>query len=165
MKITKTTGTESWAAVHSPWQVYIALPSPISPMTGRCGSASFTPMAAGSPQPMPPPRRPKKLLASSHLKKVRTPAPEEIVSSTMVAPAGVAWATACTRASGAIGARLAAFRAFCSSSARSAALAATAASRRLAACGGPVLLLWRRTASHSSGSVALGSPWMPTAAA
>jgi hypothetical protein len=39
--------------------VYIALPSPIRPTTGRSGSASFTPIVAGNPQPMPPPRKPK----------------------------------------------------------------------------------------------------------
>ena len=61
----------SRAAVHSAWFVYIALPSPISATTGRFGSPSFTPIAAGRPQPMPPPRIPKKLLGSAHLKNVR----------------------------------------------------------------------------------------------
>src|SRR6266850_1817597 len=60
---------DSRAAVHRPWHVYIALPSPIIAMTGRSGNASLTPIAAGRPQPMPPPRRPKKLLESSHRKK------------------------------------------------------------------------------------------------
>ena len=93
------------------------------------------PSAAGKPQPMPPPRRPKKLLLSSHLKKCRMPADDEIASSTMVAPAGVACATACTSAREPIGLVFAASRAFCSISLRSAANAAATASRRLAACG------------------------------
>ena len=84
---------------------------------------------------MPPPRMPKKLLLSSHLKKCRTPALDEIVSSTMVAPAGVARAIAWTRAIGPIGLWLAASWAFCSISLRSRANAAATASRRLAACG------------------------------
>ncbi len=45
----------------------MALPSPISATTGRSGSASLAPIAAGRPQPMPPPRRPKKLCSSSLL--------------------------------------------------------------------------------------------------
>ena len=65
MRITKTTAMLSCAAVHSAWQVYMALPSPTSATTGRSGSASLTPIAAGRPQPMPPPRRPKKLCGSS----------------------------------------------------------------------------------------------------
>ncbi len=31
----------------------MALPSPTSATTGRCGSASFTPIAAGKPHPIP----------------------------------------------------------------------------------------------------------------
>ena len=63
--------------------MYIELPSPTSATTGRFGRASFTPSAAGSPQPMPPPRSPKKLLESAHLKKWRMPCEDEIASSTM----------------------------------------------------------------------------------
>src|SRR5207244_648317 len=62
--MTHTTGIESWAAVQKDWMVYMALPSPTSATTGREGWASLIPSAAGSPQPMPPPRRPKKPLAS-----------------------------------------------------------------------------------------------------
>src|SRR5438132_3116879 len=71
-RITKIAPMRSCAAVHSAWQVYIALPSPIIAMTGRSGNASLTPIAAGRPQPMPPPRRPKKLLESSHRSEEHT---------------------------------------------------------------------------------------------
>ena len=57
--------------------VYMALPSPISATTGRSGSASLTPIAAGRPQPMPPPRRPKKLCGSSLLMSWRMPGAED----------------------------------------------------------------------------------------
>ena len=115
----------------------MALPSPISATTGRCGSASFTPIAAGSPQPMPPPRRPKKLLASSHVKNVAHAGArgDRLVDDRWRRRAWPAPPRARARAAP-IGARLADCRAASSSSARSAALAATAASRRLAACGG-----------------------------
>src|SRR5437870_8903099 len=66
----------------------MALPSPTSARTGRSRSASFTPSAAGSPQPMPPPRMPKKLFASAQPKKWRTPCAEEIDSSTITAFTG-----------------------------------------------------------------------------
>ena len=45
----------------------------MSPITGRSGSASLTPIEAGRPQPMPPPRRPKKLCGSSLLTSWRMP--------------------------------------------------------------------------------------------
>jgi hypothetical protein len=71
--MTNTIRRFSRAAVHSPWIVYIADPSPISATTGRSGSASFTPIAAGRPQPMPPPRMPKKLCGSSLFRNRRKP--------------------------------------------------------------------------------------------
>ena len=94
LRMTYTAAIPSWAAVQSPWIVYIALPSPTSARTGRSGSASFTPSAAGRPQPMPPPRRPKKLFGSAQRKKVRTPADEETASSTTTTSAGACRASA-----------------------------------------------------------------------
>ena len=154
----------SRAAVHSAWFVYIALPSPISATTGRSGNPSFTPIAAGRPQPMPPPRMPKKLLGSAHLKNVRMPFEDEIASSTTTASSGVAFATACTSDSGEIGNCLASISARLAISVRSAACAAVSDSRRVAASLCPAFVVSRRKASHKSGSVAFGSPWMPTAA-
>ena len=162
--MTYTTASDSCAAVQSAWFVYIALPSPTSATTGRCGSASFTPSAAGSPQPMPPPRMPKKPLASAHRKKWRTPCEDEMDSSTITASAGTCFATSCTSVSGAIGTRAASASARRASSARSAAKAAATASRRFAACGCPCVPVARRTASASSGSVAFGSPRIATTA-
>jgi hypothetical protein len=51
-----TTGRFSWAAVHSAWAEYMIEPSPTMHRTGMSGRASFTPSAAGTPQPRPPPR-------------------------------------------------------------------------------------------------------------
>jgi hypothetical protein len=36
--------------------MYIDPPSPLKPMTGRSGLASFTPIAPGKPTPSDPPR-------------------------------------------------------------------------------------------------------------
>jgi hypothetical protein len=52
---------------------------------------------------MPPPRRPKKLLASAQRKKWRRPAPDEIDSSTIVASGGTLRATSRISVSGDIG--------------------------------------------------------------
>src|SRR5438132_11998521 len=97
--MTATTASPSWAAVHSAWIVYIALPSPTRATTGRDGRASFTPSAAGSPHPMPPPRREKNDLGSRQRKKSRTPADEEIDSSTTTASSATVSASAWTAAS------------------------------------------------------------------
>ena len=45
----------SRAMVHSAWMVYMAVPSPISAITGRCGQAIAAPTALGRPWPMAPP--------------------------------------------------------------------------------------------------------------
>ena len=39
----------SRAMVHSAWMVYMAVPSPISAITGRCGQAMAAPTALGRP--------------------------------------------------------------------------------------------------------------------
>ena len=89
----------------------MALPSPIRATTGRSGSASCTPIAAGRPQPIPPPRSPKKLCGSSLRTSVRSPPLEEIDSSTTTASGGSASATALIAASDVIGVRCASARA------------------------------------------------------
>src|SRR5262249_56216125 len=94
---------DGWGAVHSACAVYIALPSPTSATTGRLGSASLTPSAAGRPQPMPPPRRLKNDFASAQRKKLRIPADDEIASSTTTTSSGTTCHTASTSASGGIG--------------------------------------------------------------
>src|ERR1051325_9567299 len=88
LMMTYTTASDSCAAVHKACAVYIALPSPTSATTGRFGSASLTPSAAGSPQPIPPPRRLKNDLASTQRKKLRMPADDEIASSTITTSSG-----------------------------------------------------------------------------
>ena len=142
----------------------MALPSPTRATTGRFGSASFTPSAAGRPQPMPPPRRLKNDFASAHRKKLRMPADEEIASSTTTTSSGTTCETACTRASGPIGDFLASSPARRARSSRSRACLPARASRRLPASLWPALPAYRRTASVSSGSDAFGSPWIATAA-
>src|SRR5439155_7624758 len=164
LKITYTTASDSRAAVQSAWFVYMALPSPTSARTGRSRSASFTPSAAGNPQPMPPPRRPKKLFRSVQRKKWRTPWEEEMDSSTIAAFAGTHRASSWTSVSGAIGTRAASASARCTSAARSRSQAARTAAVRWTASGWPCLPVIRRTTSLSSGSVAFGSPWIATAA-
>src|SRR5438093_990968 len=154
LKITYTTASDSRAAVQSAWFVYMALPSPTSARTGRSRSASFTPSAAGSPQPMPPPRMPKKLFASAQPKKWRTPCAEEIDSSTITAFAGARLASSWTSVSGWIGTRAASASARRASSARSLSQAARAAPRRRGASGWPSLRARRRTAPPRPGSVA-----------
>src|SRR6266513_3182880 len=52
-----TAGMSSWAAVHNAWIEYMIDPSPTMQRTGASGRASFTPRAAGTPQPSPPPRQ------------------------------------------------------------------------------------------------------------
>ena len=49
------TGTPYAAAVQKPVMAYCADPSPSTHTTGRSGWASWTPMAAGNPNPSPPP--------------------------------------------------------------------------------------------------------------
>src|SRR5438128_2610025 len=143
LKMTYTTASDSWAAVHSACAVYIALPSPTSATTGRFGSASFTPSAAGRPQPMPPPRRLKNDLASAQRKKLRIPPDDEIASSTMTTSSGTTCETACTRASGPIG------DFFASSAAREvAALARVRGRHRLATPGGILVPGLARVAAH-----------------
>src|SRR5881409_1833111 len=97
-------------------------------------------------------------------KKWRTPCAEENDSSTITAFAGARLASSWTSVSGWIGTRAASASARRASSARSLSQAARTAPRRRGASGWPSLLVRRRTASPSSGSVALGSPWIATAA-
>src|SRR5437773_1393382 len=149
LKITYTTASDSRGAVQSAWFVYMALPSPTSASTGRTRSASFTPSAAGSPQPMPPPRRPKKLFRSAQRKKWRTPWKEEMDSSTIAAFAGAHRASSWTSVSGASGTRAASASARCTSAARSRSQAARTAAVRWTASGWPCLPVIRRTASLS----------------
>src|SRR3954465_3171204 len=53
--ITVVTSSCSRACVHSAWIVYIAEPSASNEITGRPGAPMAAPVAAGSPQPIPPP--------------------------------------------------------------------------------------------------------------
>src|SRR5579883_1054565 len=109
--MTNTTATLSCAAVQSAWQVYMALPSPISATTGRSGSASLAPIAAGRPQPMPPPRSPKKLWGSSLRTNCRRPGFDETDSSITTASGGSVSPIPCMSASGLIGTVFASARA------------------------------------------------------
>ena len=150
------------AAVQSAWQVYMALPSPIRATTGRSGSASCTPIAAGRPQPIPPPRSPKKLCGSSLRTSVRSPPLEEIDSSTTTASGGSASAMALIAASDVIGTRSASLRARARSSSMCRVLSARVASSRSRACRRRAGVIRASSAARSSGSVAFGSPRIAT---
>ena len=57
LQMTKMQAMLSLAAVHSPWMVIRALPSPIIPNTGRSGLATCTPIVVPMPPPMDWPRK------------------------------------------------------------------------------------------------------------
>ena len=54
-KITNTIFRCSLAAVHNPWRVYIAAPSPFNEIILRSGHATAAPIETGMPWPIPPP--------------------------------------------------------------------------------------------------------------
>ena len=111
---------------------------------------------------MPPPRRPKKLCASLLLISERAPGAEDRTSSSTTAFFGSIAPIASSKASGCTGVLAARARAFATSASRSFfAASVIARSRAVAEVFAPAVMR-ARTAAVMSGSVALGSPKMPT---
>ena len=79
---------------------------------GNPGRKLGAPIAAGRLQPMPPPRRPKKLCASLLLISVRAPGAEDRISSSTTASLGSMAPIASSKASGCTGVWPASARAF-----------------------------------------------------
>ena len=142
----------------------MALPSPTSATTGRSGSAILAPIAAGSPQPMPPPRRPKKLCSSSLLIIERTPGAEERISSITTASFGSMAPIASSSASGCTGVLPAMARALARNASRSVLIASVADFSRAAAALLALAVMRARDAAVISGKVAFGSPRIATLA-
>ena len=80
--------------LHSAWMVYMAVPSPISAITGRLGQAMAAPTALGRPWPMAPPV--SVIRSWRGQPAVITPSirPEVMASSMRMAFSGSRWPTA-----------------------------------------------------------------------
>ena len=81
LQMTNMHGIWSLAAVHKPWMVIIALPSPMMPNTGRPGWAHCVPMVAPMPPPIYCPRTPRMSPRSDGMEIVtqRPPAADGII--------------------------------------------------------------------------------------